>query len=143
MKEDLVEKISESILIKIIDTLDYYEKELWDVVLEADNNPISKILEQILEQITKEKILQEWKNSKKWWYRMKRGAFISLVLWVAGLIIVFSALLSISEIEGNAKLLVLLNIVNILFIMMLSMQVLVSEKWEQIFFIFIFQKLFI
>jgi len=59
---------------------------------------------------------------------MKRGAFISLVLWVAGLIIVFSALLSISEIEGNAKLLVLLNIVNILFIMMLSMQVLVSEK---------------
>jgi len=66
MKEDLVEKISESILIKIIDTLDYYEKELWDVVLEADNNPISKILEQILEQITKEKILQEWKNSKEW-----------------------------------------------------------------------------
>ena len=59
---------------------------------------------------------------------MKRGVFISLVLWIAGLIIVFSALLTISEIEGNAKLLVLLNIVNILFIMMLSMQVLVSEK---------------
>ena len=66
MKEDLVEKISESILIKIIDTLDYYEKELWEAVLETDDNPISKILEQILEQITKEKILQEWKNSKKW-----------------------------------------------------------------------------
>ena len=59
---------------------------------------------------------------------MKRGAFISLVLWVAGLIIVFSALLSISEIEGNTKLLVLLNIVNILFVMMLSMQLLESEK---------------
>ena len=59
---------------------------------------------------------------------MKRGAFISLVLWIAGLIIVFSTLLTISEIEGNAKLLVLLNIVNILFIMMLSMQVLISEK---------------
>jgi len=66
MKEDLVGKISESILLKIIDTLDYYEKELWEAVLEADDNPISKILEQILEQITKEKILQEWKNSKKW-----------------------------------------------------------------------------
>ena len=65
-EEDLVEKISESILVKIIDTLDYYEKDLWEVVLEADNNPISKILEQILEQITKEKILQEWKNSKEW-----------------------------------------------------------------------------
>ena len=60
---------------------------------------------------------------------MKRGAFISLVLWIAGLIVVFSALLSISEIEGNAtKLLVLLNIVNILFVMMLSMQILISEK---------------
>jgi len=65
-EEDLVEKISESILMKIIDTLDYYEKELWEVVLEADDNPISKILEQILEQIRKEKILQEWKNSKEW-----------------------------------------------------------------------------
>ena len=61
-------------------------------------------------------------------YKMKRGGVISLVLWIAGLIIVFSALLTISEIEGNAKLLVLLNIVNILFIMMLSMQVLISEK---------------
>jgi len=60
---------------------------------------------------------------------MKRGAFISLVLWVAGLIVVFSALLSISEIEGNTtKLLVLLNIVNILFVMMLSTQILISEK---------------
>jgi len=66
MKENLVEEISKSILIKIIDTLDYYEEELWKVVLEADDNPISKILEQILEQITKEKILQEWKNSKEW-----------------------------------------------------------------------------
>jgi len=65
-EEDLVGKISESILLKIIDTLDYYEKELWEAVLETDDNPISKILEQILEQITKEKILQEWKNSKKW-----------------------------------------------------------------------------
>ena len=130
MKEDLVEKISESILIKIIDTLDYYEKELWDVVLEADNNPISKILEQILEQITKEKILQEWKNSKEWWYKMKRGAFISLVLWIAGLIVVFSALLNISKIESDARPLVLLNIVAILFIMVLSMQVLASEKWR-------------
>ena len=65
-KEDLVGKISESILIKIIDTLDYYEKELWEAVLETDDNPISKILEQILEQITKEKILQEWKNSREW-----------------------------------------------------------------------------
>jgi len=59
---------------------------------------------------------------------MKRGALISLVLWVAGLIIVFSTLLSISEIEGNTKLLVLLNIVNILFVMMLSTQILISEK---------------
>ncbi len=43
--------------------------------------------------------------------------------------VVFSALLSISEIESNAtKLLVLLNIVNILFVMMLSMQVLANEK---------------
>ena len=59
---------------------------------------------------------------------MKREAFISLVLWIAGLIVVFSALLSISEIEGDAKLLVLLNIVNILFVMMLSTQILISEK---------------
>jgi len=59
---------------------------------------------------------------------MKRGIFIWLVLWVAGLIVVFSALLSISEIEGDAKLLVLLNIVNILFVMMLSTQILISEK---------------
>jgi len=59
---------------------------------------------------------------------MKRGIFIWLVLWVAGLIVVFSALLSISEIEGNTKLLVLLNIVNILFVMMLSTQILISEK---------------
>ena len=60
---------------------------------------------------------------------MKRGALISLVLWVAGLIVISSALLSISEIEGNnAKLLVLLNIVNILFVMMLSTQILISEK---------------
>jgi len=59
---------------------------------------------------------------------MKRGAFISLVLWVAGLMVVFSALLCISEIEGDAKLLVLLNIVNILFVMMLSIQILISEK---------------
>ena len=129
-EEDLVEKISESILMKIIDTLDYYEKELWEVVLEADDNPISKILEQILEQIRKEKILQEWKNSKEWWYKMKRGAFISLVLWIAGLIVVFSALLNISKIESDARPLVLLNIVAILFIMVLSMQVLASEKWR-------------
>jgi len=59
---------------------------------------------------------------------MKRGAFISLVLWVAGIMIIFPTLLSISEIEGNTKLLVLLNIVNILFVMMLSMQLLISEK---------------
>jgi len=59
---------------------------------------------------------------------MKRGAFISLVLWIAGLIVISSALLSISEIEGSTKLLVLLNIVNILFVMMLSTQILISEK---------------
>jgi len=59
---------------------------------------------------------------------MKRGALISLVLWIAGLIVISSALLSISEIEGDAKLLVLLNIVNILFVMMLSTQILISEK---------------
>ena len=59
---------------------------------------------------------------------MKRGAFISLVLWIAGLIVVFSALLNISKIESDARPLVLLNIVAILFIMVLSMQVLASEK---------------
>jgi len=59
---------------------------------------------------------------------MKRGGVISLVLWIAGLMVIFPTLLSISEIESDAKLLVLLNIVNILFIMMLSMQVLISEK---------------
>ena len=59
---------------------------------------------------------------------MKRGIFIWLVLWIAGLIVISSALLSISEIEGDAKLLVLLNIVNILFVMMLSTQILISEK---------------
>ena len=59
---------------------------------------------------------------------MKRGIFIWLVLWIAGLIVISSALLSISEIEGDTKLLVLLNIVNILFVMMLSTQILISEK---------------
>ena len=59
---------------------------------------------------------------------MKRGIFIWLVLWIGGLIVISSALLSISEIEGDAKLLVLLNIVNILFVMMLSTQILISEK---------------
>ena len=58
----------------------------------------------------------------------KEAAFLSFVMWVSGIMILFSALLSISEMESNMKLLVLLNIVNILFIMMLSMQVLVNEK---------------
>jgi len=59
---------------------------------------------------------------------MKREVFIFLVLWIAGLIVVFSALLNISKIESDARPLVLLNIVAILFIMVLSMQVLESEK---------------
>ena len=58
----------------------------------------------------------------------KEAAFLSFAMWVSGIMILFSALLSISEMESNMKLLVLLNIVNILFIMMLSMQVLVNEK---------------
>ena len=52
-KEDLIEEISEAILTKIVDILDYY---LWKIVLETDERPM-EILEQILKQITKEKIL--------------------------------------------------------------------------------------
>jgi len=58
----------------------------------------------------------------------KEAAFLSLVMWISGIMILFSALLSIPEMESDMKLLVLLNIVNILFIMMLSIQVLVNEK---------------
>ena len=59
-EEDLVEKISESILMKIIDTLDYYKEDLLEMFLETDNSidkALEQILEQILGQITKEKIL--------------------------------------------------------------------------------------
>lgn len=57
----------------------------------------------------------------------ERGGLVTLVLWVSGLIIVFSVL-SVPGLESGTKLLVLLNIVSILFMMMLSMQMLVSRK---------------
>jgi len=60
----------------------------------------------------------------------ERGGLVTLVLWVSGLIIVFSvsSVLSTPELESGTRLLVLLNIVSILFMMMLSMQMLVSRK---------------
>ena len=60
----------------------------------------------------------------------ERGGLVTLVLWVSGLIIVFSvsSVLSTPELENGTRLLVLLNIVSILFMMMLSMQMLVSRK---------------
>ncbi len=58
---------------------------------------------------------------------VERGGLVTVVLWVSGLMTVFSVL-SIPELESSIKLLVLLNIVNIFFIMILSMQVLVVSK---------------
>jgi len=65
---------------------------------------------------------------------MKRGEFLCLFMWIMGLIVVFSAILSISGMETSTdiKLLVLLNIATILFVLMHSVQVLVqvSESKE-------------
>ena len=59
---------------------------------------------------------------------MKRGEFLCLFMWITGLIVVFSAILSISVLETSTdiKLLVLLNIATILFVLMHSVQVLVQ-----------------
>ena len=62
-KEDLIEEISEAILTKIVDILDYY---LWKIVLETDERPM-EILEQILKQITKEKILARIEQKQEEW----------------------------------------------------------------------------
>ena len=62
-KEDLIEEISEAILTKIVDILDYY---LWEIVLETDERPM-EILEQILKQITKEKILARIEQEREKW----------------------------------------------------------------------------
>jgi len=62
-KEDLIEEISEAILTKIVDILDYY---LWKIVLETDERPM-EILEQILKQITKEKILAKIEQEREKW----------------------------------------------------------------------------
>ena len=62
-KEDLIEEISEAILTKIVDILDYY---LWKIVLETDERPM-EILEQILKQITKEKILARIEQEREKW----------------------------------------------------------------------------
>jgi len=61
---------------------------------------------------------------------VEKGGLVTVVLWVSGLIIVFSvsSVLSTPELESGTRLLVLLNIVSILFMMMLSMQMLVSRK---------------
>ena len=59
---------------------------------------------------------------------MKRGEFLCLFMWIMGLMVVFSAILSISVLETSTdiKLLVLLNIATILFVLMHSVQVLVQ-----------------
>ena len=62
-KEDLIEEISEAILTKIVDILDYY---LWKIVLETDERPM-EILEEILKQITKEKILARIEQEREEW----------------------------------------------------------------------------
>ena len=54
---------------------------------------------------------------------VERGGLVTVVLWVIGLMVVFSVL-GVSVMESSIKLLVLLNVVNILFVMMISVQIL-------------------